>query len=119
MPVASANRQWVKMGGLRNMGEHSLDKTKTTIEDLMSYIQERGGDYSAWHVGICRTAENVILNIRKARARYWNYVEVDSPQTAREVFHHFVNELGVDRDSVDADAGIVYVYRKQAHTVQQ
>jgi len=109
-------------GGLRNMRERTSDKTKTTIEDLKSYIQERGGDYSAWHVGICRTPENAILNILNARTHDWNYVRLDSPQAAREVLDHLVNALGVDGDpispNVDADTSIVYVYRRQVHTVQ-
>jgi hypothetical protein len=96
-----------------------LIRTQGAIEHLKDYIQQRGGNYSVWYVGICQGSHDIIFDVLKMSSQFWMYIETDSPQIAREVLDYFVNTVGANRDAGSANpdgiARVVYVYNKAAH----
>lgn len=95
------------------------DSKQEIIGDIKNYIQSRDGDYSNWCVGIGQNVQDIFRNRHKVKGDWWMYKYVHSFQAAKEVKDYFVNTLGADGDTKDADdtANIVYVYKKLVHTV--
>ena len=89
------------------------------IDELKYYIQKGGGDYSAWYVGICNDAENMLFG-HKVGGYWWMYKRACSSKSAREIRDYFINTLCTDGDARRGDdsADIVYVYKKEARTVR-
>lgn len=98
-----------------------LIKTQEAIEQIKDYIQQRGGNYNFWYVGICQGAHDIIFDVLKMSSQFWMYIETESPQIAKEVLDYFVNTVGAKKDAGSTDhyeiSSTVYVYKK-AHTSQ-
>ncbi len=88
------------------------------IDEIKYYIQEGGGDYTAWYVGIGNDAEDMFHG-HKVKGCRWMYKQACSSESAREILDYFINTLGTDGDARRGDdsAHIVYVYKKEASTV--
>jgi hypothetical protein len=91
-------------------------KTQKIINDIKSYIDERGADYVKWYVGICTDPYGNDFVACTMRSLCWMYVETGSSQITKEVATHFINSLGTDGDvgglATDNVSTIVYVYKK-------
>jgi hypothetical protein len=87
-----------------------------TIDDIQTYIEERGGKYSDWYIGACQEVQDIILKMYQANSRGWTYCETPSPQVAKEVLGYCVNTLGIAGDvnirDVDSLSRVVYVYKR-------
>ena len=83
-------------------------------------MQKRGGEYSAWYVGISKDAKDRLFNDHSVREKKdnWIYRSASSSQTAREVEDYFVNTLGTDGGTGGGDetSDMVYAYKKAKHT---
>lgn len=99
----------------------SATKSKEDIiHDLDAYMQEGGGKYSAWYVGIASDARDRLFNDHKVKENgdLWIYRRTNFSGVAREIQEYFVNSLGTDggsgRGVVLTDT--VYAYKKAPHT---
>lgn len=98
-----------------------MPSTKEQIlNEIKTHIQNSGGEYSDWHVGVCSNIHHKLSGQDKAkhllisRQAYSSYV-------AAEVLDYFVNKLGTD-GSIGTDndtADIIYAYRKSADAIEQ
>lgn len=90
------------------------------ISEIDSYIEECGGGYSAWYVGVSKDARDRLFNQHgvKEKGDFWIHRAASSSQIAREVEAHFVNKLGTDGGTGGGDetATMVYAYKKARHT---
>jgi len=89
---------------------------RETIDNIRTYIEERGGKYSDWYVGDCQEVQEIILKIYQANSRCWTYCETPSPQVAKEVLDYCIKRLGIAGDvnihDTDTLCRVVYIYRK-------
>ncbi len=89
------------------------------IDDIKSYMQEHGGDYSDWYVGISKDTNDRLFNGHGVREKgVWIYRTAESSQTARDIEDYFVNTLGTDGGTGGGDetSNMVYAYKKAIHT---
>jgi hypothetical protein len=106
--------------GKNKMDNKISASTQEIIDNMRTYIEERGGNYSDWHAGLCQEIQNIIINIYRVNSRCWTYCETPSPQVAKEVLNYCINTLGIAGDvntqEADSFSRIVYVYKKP-HTL--
>ena len=91
------------------------------IDEIKSHIQRHGGEYSAWHVGVCTNIRDKLSGQTKAKEGLLISRQAYSSYVAAEVLDYFVNKLGTD-GSIGADndtADIIYAYRKSADAIEQ
>ena len=98
-----------------------MPSTKQQIlNEIKTHIQNNGGEYSDWHIGICSNIRHKLSGQDKAkhlfiaRQAYSSYV-------AAEVQDHFMSRFGTD-GSVGTDndtADIIYAYKKSAEAIEQ
>ncbi|MFQ5903596.1 MAG: hypothetical protein ACE5JO_07895 [Candidatus Binatia bacterium] len=90
------------------------------ISDIKKYIQQGGGTYSAWYVGISQKARDRLFNGHGVHEKgdWWIYRQAYTSKAARNVERYFVNTLGADGGTGggDEDADYVYAYKKSSHT---
>ena len=89
------------------------------IVDIKAHISDCGGSYSDWYVGITEDAKRRVFEghgIEKGKDPYIWRTAVSS-KVAREIEKHFL-DLGCDGGTGggDADAEIVYSYKKSSRT---
>ena len=83
-------------------------------------MDDRGGSYSEWYVGIAEDPKDRLFNDHNVRKEedYWIYDEADSHQSARNVEDYFVNTLktkgGLGGGS--SQSKFVYAYKTDSHT---
>jgi hypothetical protein len=97
-------------------------KTKQEIiTEIKTYISTRGGDFSAWYVGVTSDATATLLNGHRVDQKKDNWVfrTADSATTAREIEHYFVKVLGAEGSPTAGTeiADKVYAYKKSERTI--
>lgn len=99
-----------------------MPSTKQQIlNEINTYIQSNGGEYSAWHVGVCTNIRDNLSGQTKTKEGLLISRQAYSSYVAAEVLDYFVNTLGTD-GSIGADndtADIIYAYRKLADAIEQ
>jgi hypothetical protein len=93
---------------------------KQIVNEIKAHIQNNGGEYRDWHVGICssicyqRLVEAKAKHLFIARQAYSLYV-------AAEVQDYFVNTLGTEGgiEADDSNTDIIYAYKKSADAIEQ
>lgn len=90
------------------------------IDDIKSHIQNRGGEYSDWYVGISKDAKDRLFNNHcvKEKKDVWIYRKASSSEVAREIEGYFVNTLNTSGGTGGGDESSdkVYAYKKARHT---
>lgn len=92
------------------------------INEFKSHIQRHGGEYSAWHVGVCTNIRDNLSGQAKAKEGLLISRQAYSSYVAAEVLDYFVNKLGTNDGSIGADndtADTIYAYRKSADAIEQ
>jgi len=98
-----------------------MAKTKSEIkQEIKDYIDQNGGSYKSWYVGIAKDPKDRLFNehsVRKDEDCWIFRTAVDS-DTARDIEKYFVNDLGMDGGTGggDEDAKSDYAYKKNSHT---
>ena len=65
------------------------------IRDITKYMEEFGGYYSDWYVGIASSPKERLFdahNVEKDGGNGWIYLEADTESIAREVESYFINQ---------------------------
>ena len=99
-----------------------MAKTKSeVIADIKAYIQEWGGKYSDWYVGIASDAKSRLFNdhaVKEKGGDGWIFRECESSSVARDIEDHFINTLGTDGGPGGGDytTKSVYAYKKTSYT---
>jgi len=92
------------------------------IADIRAYIEQRGGAYRGWYVGIASDPRARLFRDHGVDEKddMWIYRECESSVLAREVEELFVKVLGTDGGlgGGDASTRCVYAYLKTTHTRQ-
>lgn len=90
--------------------------TQEIIDNIRTYIEEGGGNYSDWYAGVCQEVQDIILKVYQTDSRCWTYCDTPSPQVAKEVLDYCVNMLGIAGDvntrNADSFSRVVYVCKK-------
>jgi hypothetical protein len=96
-----------------------MNHEKNIITQIETYIQQGGGEYGDWFVGL---ADNPIdpvteaFRLNKVQHRRFTYIETASQQAARFVSDYFLKVRGTDGDLSDIDTArpcqSIYVYKK-------
>lgn len=98
-----------------------MSKTKKEIiDDITNHINDNGGTYYSWYVGITEDAKRRLFEEHNVDEKNdaWIYRTASSSSIAREIETYFVSTLGTDGGSGggDEDTRIVYSYKKNSHT---
>ncbi|PIQ92489.1 MAG: hypothetical protein COV70_00475 [Parcubacteria group bacterium CG11_big_fil_rev_8_21_14_0_20_39_22] len=99
----------------------TMTNTKESIKvDIKAYIQNNGGAYSDWYVGIASDPKERLFTDHNVSEKggAWIYREAESSSAAREVEEYFINTLGTDGGSGGGDYSTksVYAYKKTSTT---
>ncbi len=98
-----------------------MAKLKETIKsEIKEYIENCGGNYSSWYVGIATSPKNRLFedhNVDEKNDR-WIYVLANSSDIAREIEKYFIEKLGTDGGTGGGDdsSKYVYAYKKTSST---
>ncbi len=88
--------------------------------EIKNHIDNVGGAYSAWYVGISKNARDRLFNDHAVdeNTDAWIYRSAANTDVARRIETYFVDVLGTDGGpgGGDDDADQVYAYKKKAHT---
>jgi hypothetical protein len=86
------------------------------IETLSAYIQDKGGDYNTWSIGICKDMPDIVPLLHSTHSKYWVYYKISSFHIAEGVLNRCVSKLGMNaqNSSIRRDEGpcTVYAYKK-------
>jgi len=89
-------------------------------QEIKNHMQECGGSYSDWYVGISSDPRKRLFEEHKVREKgdAWIYRQAYNNESARNVEQYFINVLGTDGGSGGGDESSVYVYayKKNNHT---
>jgi len=101
-----------------------MAKSKETIKwEIKEYIQNGGGSYSNWYVGIASDPRQRLFNDHniEEKSGYWIFRECESSNVAREIEEYFINTLGTDGSPGGGDyfTKYVYAYKKTSSTTEQ
>ena len=92
----------------------SLDLLKAMIK---AHIEETGGDYSDWYVGISEDPKNRLDQHNVSDENFPRTWDTESEQRARDIEDYFVNVLETQGDTGGGDRPTyVYVYKTSHHT---
>lgn len=95
---------------------------QTAIADIRTYIEQRGGAYREWYVGIATDPRARLFRDHGVgeNGDFWIYRECESSLVAREVKEFFVRILGADGGVGGGYASTqsVYAYLKTPRTYQ-
>lgn len=93
---------------------------RTIISEIKAYIQEWGGNYSDWYVGIASDPRKRLFDEHNVDEKEdaWIWHKCENASTAREIEEYFVNILGTDGGAGGGDytTKYVYAYKKAPHT---
>ena len=94
----------------------------TTAEEIKQYIDNNGGNYPKWYVGITSDARRRLFTEHgvKEKGDYWIFRSTPSADKAREIEAYFIDTLKTDGGPGGGDdtTTTVYAYHKEAHTNQ-
>ncbi len=87
------------------------------IRSFDRFIQNNGGDYSKWSLGICENSQVAILRICDAKISLWMYKNTTNYDVAIEIIDHFIG-LGAKRQAQhnERHSGTIYVVKRQTST---
>lgn len=89
------------------------------ISDIDSYIQENGGSYGLWYIGIATKPKTRLFNDHNVleNGGAWIHIPADTEQTARNAEQYFLDK-GCDGGSGGGDSSTshVYAYLKTSYT---
>lgn len=92
------------------------------IGEITAYIQNNGGGYSAWYVGIAADPEDRLFNSHALNkdSDLWIYCPCDNSEEARLAESYFLDKLGTCGGPGGGDNGTdhVYAYKVAQHTVE-
>ncbi len=101
-----------------------MSNEKTIIAQIDTYIQQGGGQYSDWFVGLADNPIDPIteaFKLHRVQHHRFTYIETASPHVAESVSDHFVKVCGTDGNPRKIDTGrpcrAVYIYRKAANLI--
>ncbi|MDE2079406.1 MAG: hypothetical protein KGI73_03405 [Patescibacteria group bacterium] len=90
-----------------------MASTKETIKsDFKAHIQNNGGNYSNWYVGIAADPKARLFNDHSVQEHggAWIYDQAMSSDSAREVEDYFINVLGTQGGPGGGDSNTDWVY---------
>jgi len=90
------------------------------VAEIKAYIDENGGIYRQWYVGIATDPKDRLFNDHNVRQNgdAWIHRDAGSASVAREIENYFLEQLGTDGGPGGGDDSTryVYAYKKVAHT---
>jgi hypothetical protein len=92
------------------------------IAKIKLYIEQCGGDYRNWYVGITSDLEERLFEGHKIRENDLHTSEkASNSDVARAVENHFINKLKTQGGpgGGDATAKFVYAYKVKSYTVDE
>lgn len=95
--------------------------TKETIKsEIKAYIDENGGVYKNWYVGIATDPESRLFNDHNVDKKngWWIYREAENSNIARKIEEYFIEIVGTDggQGGGDSSTKSVYAYKKTSNT---
>ena len=90
-----------------------MAKTEDEIKsEIKSFIDDCGGPYSTWYVGISENPEDRLFNGHKVDKNNdkWIIEEASSSDAARRIEKYFVYTLGTAGGPGGGDEDAIYVY---------
>lgn len=89
-------------------------------KEIKEHIQNRGGSYSDWYVGISEEPRKRLFEEHGVNEKTdaWIYRQATSNKVARRIEKYFVDVLGTDGAPGGGDVNTIYVYayKKKSHT---
>jgi hypothetical protein len=96
---------------------------ETVKREINEHIQNRGGAYSDWYVGIASDPRDRLFNDHNVSKEngHWVFRECENADDARDVEYYFVYTLRTDGGPGGGDntTKYVYAYRKTSRTKQR
>ena len=90
-----------------------MAKTKEEAKKhINDYIQNNGGDYANWYVGIASDIEQRLFSDHGVDQKngHWAWAKCESADVARDVEDYFVNTMGTKGGGGGGDETTKYVY---------
>lgn len=101
---------------------HTATQIIEAIEAIEAYVEEHGGLWSQWYVGIAADARDRLFSDHKVRERgdAWIYWPAATSRLAREIEAHLIAEHDVQGGTGGGgeNTRYVYAYRIAAHTAE-
>ncbi len=97
-----------------------MSHVKNIIVQIEAYIQQGGGEYCDWFVGLADNPIDPVTDAfrhNKVQHQRFTYIETASHQSARFVSDYFLKVCGTDGDHSKIDMGCcraIYIYKKAA-----
>jgi hypothetical protein len=98
-----------------------MPSTKQQIlNEIKTHIQNNGGEYSDWHIGVCSNIRHNLSSQAKAKHLFISR-QAFSSYVASEVQDYFINILGTGGSvgTNNSTADIIYVYRRSGEAIEQ
>lgn len=90
------------------------------INEIKQYIDNCGGSYSSWYLGISNDAKYRLFVGHKVNENTdnWIYRIAINSDVAREIEEYFIEHIGTDGGTGGGDdsTNMVYAYKKNSHT---
>ncbi|GLV14738.1 hypothetical protein Heshes_24220 [Alicyclobacillus hesperidum] len=98
-----------------------MAKSEETIKsEIDAHIQQCGGAYSNWYVGIAADARDRLFSDHTVDEKKdaWIYRNAENSTVARRIEKYFIETLGTDGGPGGGSdqTTYVYAYKKNAHT---
>lgn len=98
-----------------------MTNSKETIKaEIAAHIQDCGGSYSDWYVGIASDPKQRLYNDHSVDEKNgaWIYRQTENSGVAREIEEYFIDTLGTDGGAGGGDYSTkyVYAYKKTSYT---
>ena len=91
------------------------------IKDMDQHIQQGGGSYEKWYVGVTNEPKGQLFEEHGIHQRgdSWIYKRAFTGSSARSVGAHFIKTLGTDGRTRGSGGRSIYVYayKKNPHTI--
>ena len=100
-----------------------MAKTRAEIvADIEDHIEDRGGPFSKWYVGIAADARDRLFKDHsvKEEGDVWVYRRVASSAEARKIEKYFIDTKGTQGGPGGGDESsvFVYAYKIKSHTME-
>ena len=97
---------------MAKLTKEEIAEGKKIIADIKAYIEECGGNYSGWYVGITGNIDQRLFtdhNVDKYKDN-WCYKETTSSDLARAIEKYFIENHATQGGPGGGDDDSVYVY---------
>jgi hypothetical protein len=102
----------------------AVGNQKYIIEQMKTYIQQGGGGYEDWFIGLANNPIAPITEVSrlgKVQNHRFTYIEAISGEVAKGVVDYFINACGTDGNTGEAEkrdgCRALYLYKKAEHLV--